>query len=95
MVLLFLHLEILKVIALKRLQTIENCYYVWQISIDIFDLTIFLELDCKTCISKFEQNGGCDCFHNKNCDHKKRVPEGCFHCGKQGGKYCQTKLGNC
>ena len=70
-------------------------FYVERVTKDTFESTIFLELDCNDCISAFDQNGGCNCFHDKNCDHKTLVPEGCFHCGKQGGKYCINKLGNC
>ena len=77
------------------IQIATKPFYVLRESIDIFDVTIFLDLNCDVCISDFDQNGGCDCFHKKGCDHTKLVPEGCFHCGKQGGRYCKNKLGNC
>ena len=56
-------------------------------------LVLISDRNCNECISEFDGLGGCACFQSLSCNHKKLVPKGCFHCAKEGKKYCQNKPG--
>merc|ERR1719499_288833 len=70
-----------------------------NISIDYCDDYTFhcdIPVDCDVCVAEFEQNGGCECWKEENCNEEELVPAGCDSCGEEAGLACGiTEAPNC
>ena len=54
------------------------------------DIFLLLDPDCSSCISEFDNDGGCTCLENPSCDPVGLVPEGCYQCSEKAMEFCRA-----